>query len=175
MVSVAMWIGKATEAANHWPAPESGDPLAKARYVRDSEATAVKRRPAAGALAAAVPLPLPPVASAPLPMVAVVQPTAAPPCRAMASAGRKAGVDWATAYQARAAKRSRAASSAEADGQALRLQDWVEARPALAPPPTSAEQRMRAIRERLATKRRSCGCAVLGPLCGCDSGHSRRA
>ena len=170
VVSVAMWIGKATEAANHWPAPASGDPLAKARSVRDSEATAVKRKPAA-----TVPLLLPPAAPAPLPVVAVVQPTAAPPCHAMASAGRKAGVEWTTANQARAAKRRRAASSAEADGQALRLQDWVEARPALAPPPTSAEQRMRALRERLATKRRSCGCAALGPPCGCDSGHSRRA
>ena len=56
VVSVAMWIGKAIEAANHWPAPESRDPLAKARFVRDSEATAVKRKPAA-----IVPLLLPPV------------------------------------------------------------------------------------------------------------------
>ena len=169
VVSVAMWIGKATEAANHWPAPHPEVPPATVRFVRDSEAMAVKRKPSATA-----PSPLLPAAAAQLPPVAVVQTTTATPCQTAIRIGRKAAGDWSTASHARAAMRCRVAARAEADAQALRLQDWVEAQPTLAPPPVSAQQRIAAMRERLAAKRRMCGCClVLGPPCQCNSENRR--
>ena len=171
VVSVDMWIGKATEAANHWPAPDPGVPSARVRFVRDSEATAVKRKPSATA-----PSPFLPAAAAQLPPVAGVQTTTATPCQTAIRIGRKAAGDWSTASHAQAAMRCRVAARAEADGQALRLQDWVEARPTLAPPPVSAQQRIAAMRERLAAKRRMCGCClVLGPPCQCNSENRRQS
>ena len=52
----------------------------------------------------------------------------------------------------RAAKRARAAASAQADGDALRLQDWLESRPPMSAPKISAEQRRAALLQRIAAK-----------------------
>ena len=165
LYGVAMWIGRATEAANHWPAPSSGEHQAKVGFVRDSEATAVKRKP----LITTRPVPSHPATERCTRLVKVSLPALAPR-KVSSKQSKRCNADWSSQLHSRAVKQRRLADVAEADGQALRLQDWVHSRPALRPPPMPAEQRLLAVRERLAAKRRKCGCAVLGPACRCDCG-----
>ena len=149
VVEVAMWIGMATEQANHWPAPPSEGDGARSRFVRDSEAVPSQRRPA--------------------PRKERQQPQANPPAPDFAAGNSKlaepGGIACILVAAGRNAKACRAASRASADGDALRLQDWIEARPQLNPPQISAEERRLATLKRLRAKRRSCGCPVLGPEC----------
>ena len=163
LYDVAMWIGRATELANHWPAPSSREHLAKVSYVRDSEATAVKRKP----LITSQPVPQHPTTERCTRPVKAPSPASATP-KVSSNKGKKCKADRNSQHHSKAAKQRRLADKAEADGQALRLQDWVDSRPALRPPPIPAEQRLRAVKERLASKRRKCGCAVLSPPCRCD-------
>ena len=49
---------------------------------------------------------------------------------------------------------------ARQDGDSLRLQDWLESRPATTCPKVSASQRQQALRDRLGLERRPCGCQL---------------
>ena len=73
LYGVAMWIGRATEAANHWPAPSTAAHHAVHHYIRDSEASAVRPKPVAAlarqpASVAVRPGAVPDIADAPHPV-----------------------------------------------------------------------------------------------------------
>ena len=57
--------------------------------------------------------------------------------------------NWLTVRHNAAGAQDRAARRARLDGDNLRLQDWLENRPATTRPDRSASQRMQALRDRL--------------------------
>ena len=66
-----------------------------------------------------------------------------------------------------AVTKGKAAVRALQDGDELRLQDWLESRPATSLPQSSASERLQALRQRLSENFRPCGCRVLSPQCDC--------
>ena len=167
---IACWVGRATALANRHPAPGGQPPGTRITYLRDSEAA----RPSGG----------PAVRKAKKEAVKVV-----------ALAGRDSGAASSdavdchptpTRYEPQrvrpgeevrrnaAAAKVIAAARASQDGDELRLQDWLECRPAGKRPATSASQRWQALRARLAAKSRPCGCRILGPPCACASSSGFR-
>jgi hypothetical protein len=164
---IARWVGMATAFANHHPAPDVLPPGAKVAYMRDSEAArpcgSSSVRKAKEAVVKDVALVVD-ASEAPPPAVVVSDP------QPSGSARRKLSPLVRTGEMVRcssAVAKGKAAVRALQDGDELRLQDWLESRPATSLPQSSASQRLQALRERLNDKFRPCGCRVLSPQCHC--------
>ena len=168
---IARWIGLATAWANHHPAPGTLPTRTRAVYLRDSEAARPRGRRAAGAKRQVPEGGL--VAHTIVEEVAPDEPTASEAQLDGASlqvSPLPAG-DWLTVRRNAAAAQDRAAGRAHQDGDSLRLQDWLESRPATTCPKVSASQRLQALRDRLGGRRRPCGCPVLSPPCECAAAN----
>ena len=163
---IASWIGVITALANHYPAPGETLPGSKQKFIRDTEAG----RPAGGRvrlMARDTALPN---------TVGTI--TCESPCGDLVelpAVSSAASHEWAhhspqsgdTMRKNRAVSKCKAQVRADADGAELRLQDWLESRPAGRAPPIPAALRTEALRQRLAVKRRTCGCLCLGTPCAC--------
>ena len=161
---IARWVGMATAFANHHPAPDVLPPGAKVAYMRDSEAArpcgSSSVRKAKEAVVKEVALVVD-ASEAPPPAVVVSDQQ---PSR---SARRKLVRTGEMVRCSSSVAKGKAAVRALQDRDELRLQDWLESRPATSLPQISASQRLQALRERLNDKFRPCGCRVLSPQCHC--------
>ena len=96
------------------PAPNYGEREAKMRFVRDSEASVVKRKP----LDATQLVPTPPETEPCTRLVKASRPASAT-LKVPSNKGKRWKADWASQLHSRAAKRRRLSDKAEAYGQAL--------------------------------------------------------
>ena len=164
---VAGWIGIITALANHHPAPGEVPPGSTQMFLRDTEAARPLRgrtkrvKAVTAVLSSAVSAS---VSSPPCTAEEEALPAPSAFSNARPNSLPRCGED---VRRSRAYGKAKAQVRAAEDGEALRLQDWLEQRLATRAPPTSASQREVALRNRLAVKQRPCGCLCFGPPCAC--------
>ncbi len=174
---VAVWIGLATEVANHWPAPRDPSDTGPIKHIRDSSGSRPLRklpRKTSEGLA----LPASSLCSVLPAGGKLLHEGTDPGGEGRADAGcaasppetggvlkrpRAGPTTSAAVLVDRSAKRARVHASALESADSLRLQDWLEARPASRPPPVSAQQRLLQLRTRLSTK--ECAAGLEPPPC----------